>query len=121
MKWVGAAYMIYLAVSLIIAGIRKEGNTTKKSNIATFWNGMLMQAVSVKGWILAVSVFSIYIIPFTTRPLDLILWGLLFFAIMGVETTLWAFCGDRVEKLYRNHKLAYNICMAVPMVYTAIK
>ena len=121
MKWVGAAYMLYLAVSLVISGVRGGGDVTRKNNIATFWNGFLMQAVSVKGWILALSVFSIYIIPYTTRPLDLILRSALFFAIMGTETTLWAYCGDKLEKLYRRHRLAFNICMAVPMVYLAIK
>ena len=65
LKWLGALYMLYLAFGMVRSGLKPAGDD-QRSGEGSFQSGILLQALNVKSWAAALSIFSVYIIPFTT-------------------------------------------------------
>lgn len=71
LKWLGAAYMLYLAFCMVKSGVR-SGEDEEKSGEGTFRSGVLLQVLNVKSWVAALSIFSVYVIPFTTAVIAIL-------------------------------------------------
>ena len=56
LKWLGAAYMLYLAFCMVKSGVR-SGEDEEKSGEGTFRSGVLLQVLNVKSWVAALSIF----------------------------------------------------------------
>ena len=72
LKWLGAAYMLYLAFCMVKSGVQ-SGEDEEKSGEGTFRSGVLLQVLNVKSWVAALSIFSVYVIPFTTAVIAILL------------------------------------------------
>ena len=66
LKWLGALYMLYLAFGMVRSGLKPAADD-QRSGEGSFQSGILLQVLNVKSWVAALSIFSVYIIPFTAR------------------------------------------------------
>lgn len=119
LKWVGAAYLIYLAMKLIGAKFKKASIPKKPM---TIWEAALFQFINPKAWVKATTTATIFL-PAGTSPVGA---GLAIFtvclAVNIVSASTWAGFGVGIGKLLSNPRglRVFNYSMAVLLFGTAV-
>lgn len=118
MSYIGAAYILYLAYTIV----RDKPHEQKRHAIQqdTMLSAILFQFINPKGVIYGITLMTSYILPnYTSLPIIALF--ILFFAVIGLSSTsLWAFSGMVIQKVFQQHKRVVNIVMAVLLVYCAV-
>nr|MCI5499542.1 LysE family transporter [Clostridiales bacterium]MDY4172776.1 LysE family transporter [Evtepia sp.] len=112
MKYVGAAYILWLAVH--IAFSRPDRDSGEKS--ASFWKGFILQFVNIKIYLFGITALTSYVTNYSTA-----LWGLVFFelviATIGTIATLtWIGTGMVIQKTYLRYYKPINIILALTLL-----
>ncbi|MGA8009106.1 MAG: LysE family translocator [Thiomonas sp.] len=113
MRWIGAAYMLFLAWRIATAAPPDgSGPRDGSSRPMTFLGAAAFQWVNPKAWLMAISAFSTYV-PATSGMVAVLGAALLFGAINLPSVTAWAFGGSRLQRvlLVRHRAVAFNLLM----------
>lgn len=100
MKWLGAAYLLYMAWG--IANSTLETNSTvKKSGFAS---GVLVQILNPKSWVASLTVFSQFISPNESYLIQavIIISGMVITGVIGMA--MWAYFGTMLNQLIQSPK-----------------
>lgn len=120
LKWLGAAYMLYLAWVMGRSGFRPAKAEEERGGGAGFASGVLLQCLNMKSWISALTLFAVYVIPYSSGA-GVILWvSLAFVAIMAAASALWGLCGSAMRRLYEAYRKPFGLLMAASLVYCAL-
>lgn len=117
-RFVGAAYLLYLAIAIVWPKKNKPGEQTAKA--ATFSSGILMQCLNVKSWVFGLTYFTVYVTPFGTAFPTILIFSLLSVAVMVACTLCWALFGSAMKRFYARYGLIFNIVMAALLIYCAV-
>jgi threonine/homoserine/homoserine lactone efflux protein len=118
LKWVGAAYMLYLAWCIARSGPPDDATSPqRRSRPMTFWGAAAFQWVNPKAWVMAVGAFSTYV-PASSG------WGViagaavLFAAINLPSVGSWALFGSGLRQALQSRRtlVVFNHVMAVLLV-----
>lgn len=123
LKWLGAAYMLYLAFCMARSGFQKD-NGQEKSGENTYMAGVLLQCLNMKSWITALSIFSVYVMPYTTAFSAVVGVALVFALLILASSVIWCLFGQSIRRLYDRWRLPVSLLMAASLVFcawTAIK
>lgn len=120
MKYVGAAYILWLAVH--IAFSRPDGDSGEKS--ASFWKGFMLQFVNVKIYLFGITALTGYVTDYSRS-----LWVLVFFELViattgTIATSAWIGAGVAIQKVYLKFYRPINIILALTLlecVYSILK
>lgn len=112
MKYVGAAYILWLAIH--IAFSRPDGNCGEKS--ASFWKGFMLQFVNVKIYLFGITALTGYVTNYSTVLWVLILFELIIATIGTIATTAWIGAGAAIQKIYLQHYRPINIVLALTLL-----
>ena len=115
LKWLGAAYIIYLAVQIA----RDKPNSTS-FNISTFTKGFILVFINIKMILYALTVFGAYIISSTSEASVLILHALLLTALCVISNITWAMAGSILKNFISKHYRTFNMVMALILTYCAV-
>lgn len=119
LKWVGAAYMLYLAWTMLKSGLQK-GETAEKQGEATCSAGVLLQVLNMKSWISALSLFSVYVVPHTTALWAILAAACLMLALLILASLSWCLFGRAIKSVYERYRLSISAVMALSLVYCAV-
>lgn len=112
MKYIGAAYILWLAIHIAISKPEKDDN----SRSASYLKGFLLQFVNVKIYLFGMTALTGYITDYYTSLTALVL-AELFIATLGSFATLtWIGMGALIQKLYLKHYRIINILLALTLV-----
>ena len=120
LKWVGAAYMLYLGFVMAREGFRKDEEESPRAAASTFMGGIALQCLNVKSWVAALSIFSVYVIPHTTALSAIVLASAAFLLFVIVCSLAWFLFGRAIQRLYRRWKKPISLLMGASLVYCAI-
>ena len=98
LKWLGALYMLYLAFGMVRSGLKPAGDD-QRSGEGSFQSGILLQVLNVKSWVAALSIFSVYVIPFTTAVGAMLLAALAFTLFCALASLLWFGCRSEERRV----------------------
>ena len=118
MRWLGAAYLLYLAWRIGTATPPDPSrNETGPSRPMRFLGAVAFQWVNPKAWLMAVSAFSTYV-PVASGTLVLLGVVLLFGVINLPSITAWAWGGAHLQRWLqtRRRAVAFNLLMAALLV-----
>ena len=116
LKAIGAAYLVYLAVRMALKdGMGRSGEG------CTFIEGMLLQLVNVKVYLLALTAISSYIMPMVAGEGVKIALSSLIPLVCFVCGLVWAAGGVVISKLFSEHMKAINMILALSLVYCAAR
>lgn len=122
-KWIGAAYMLYLALHMLLEGFRarqeEQEDRAVDGGSSTYRSGILLQCLNVKSWVFALSLFSIYVVPYDTSFATMAAIGAVSTVVMIVCTVLWAAFGSAIRRVYRQHIRVFSVIMAASLVWCA--
>ena len=130
LKWLGAAYMAYLGIHILLAGIREtksggkdaaqDAPKTTEEGGSSYRDGVLLQLLNMKSWIYALSIFSIYVIPYTRSVWAILLWSLVSTGILIVSTLLWTIFGMAINRVYAKYRIPCDALMCASLLYCAL-
>lgn len=120
MKYIGAAYILWLAVHIALS--KPTTGTVEKS--ASFLKGFLLQFVNVKIYLFGITALTGYITEYSGS-----LWGLLLFEIIiatigTIATLTWIGMGVLIQRAYQKYYRVINIILALTLsecVYSMLK
>ncbi|MCM3590964.1 LysE family transporter [Brevibacillus borstelensis] len=121
MEWImtvlGAIYMVYLAIKLIISKQHENDNNGDQNSFIT---GMLLQFVNPKAILYGITIVSTFILPYHTSNLSLIGYSF-FLAVIGFMGTIsWSVFGSVFQRLLSKYRNQFQVVMALLLVFTAI-
>jgi cysteine/O-acetylserine efflux protein len=118
LRYVGAAYILYLAFVLLRASYTFSDQDLKPLGFA---QGLVLQILNPKLIVYAFTVFSGFLVPVTNNISLVMLIAIILAAISFVSTSVWATFGTAIKTYLHNPRLkaTVNILLALSLVYTA--
>lgn len=120
MKYVGAAYILWLAVHVAFGRPEDEG----ADRSASFWKGFMLQFVNVKIYLFGITALTGYVTNYSTSLSVLIFFELVIATIGSAATSAWIGAGMAIQKIYLRHYRLINVILAVTLlecVYSILK
>ena len=119
MKWLGAAYILFLAYLIIRnSSLREKSKLQFESNSIT--TGIIMQFINVKVILYGLTAFSTFILPYNNSLLSIAKWVIILTLISTSCNCCWALCGSLFQHIFEKYSEITNIIMASLLVYCAI-
>jgi threonine/homoserine/homoserine lactone efflux protein len=118
MDILGVAYMLYLAVKILMSSSTSHNGQSKSLN--TFTAGITMQFVNPKVILYGITVTSSFILPYYNDIGILLLFSIFFALIAFLSTSCWALFGSLFQKFLSKYNKLFNIVMALLLVYSAL-
>lgn len=120
MKYIGAAYILWLAIHIAIS--KPEIGSSDKS--ASFMKGFMLQFVNVKIYLFGITALTGYITDYSTAFGILLLFELFIATIGSVATLTWIGTGMLIQSFYIKHFRIINIILSLSLlecVYSILK
>lgn len=120
MKYVGAAYILWLTVHIAISKPTMEN--TEKS--AAFMKGFLLQFVNVKIYMFGVTALTGYVVEYYSSLPSLLSFGIAIATIGTIATSTWIGMGVLIQKFYMKHFRVINVILSLTLlecVYSMLK
>ncbi|MEY8427628.1 LysE family transporter [Lachnospiraceae bacterium 46-15] len=120
MKYVGAAYILWLAIHIAFGHPDEDGG----ERAASFWKGFMLQFVNVKIYLFGITALTGYVTNYNTSLSVLVFFELVIATIGTVATSAWIGIGLAIQKIYLRHYRLINIVLAVTLlecVYSILK
>ena len=122
LKWLGAAYMVYLAAHMVLAAFRDKNETEEElqEGESTYRSGILLQCLNMKSWVFALSVFSIYVVPHGLAMLPVAVCVAGTMAMLFVSFAAWGLFGSAFKRVYGKHKKGFSLLMGASLIWCAV-
>jgi len=113
LKYIGAAYLIYLAVVIAMSDATKPEESRVRGPM-TFWGAALFQWVNAKGWVMVMGTITAYA-AIARFPVNVALQSIISFVMAVGSTITWTLFGTALRPLLSSARAvrAFNIVMAV--------
>ena len=112
----GAAYILWLAFQIY----RESGAKVKSARLCTYWSGLVMQLTNAKMLLFDLTVFSLFVLPYSDRLIDMFpVAALLLLAGPGANL-LWLLAGDYLRHIFGKYQKQVDIVMALLLVLCAV-
>ncbi|MBR3627020.1 MAG: LysE family transporter [Bacteroidaceae bacterium] len=116
LKYLGAAYILWLAFQIY----RESGAKVKSARLCTYWSGLVMQLTNAKMLLFDLTVFSLFVLPYSDRLIDMFpVAALLLLAGPGANL-LWLLAGDYLRHIFGKYQKQIDIVMALLLVLCAV-
>ena len=120
MKYIGAAYILWLAVRIALS--KPTTGTVEKS--ASFLKGFLLQFVNVKIYLFGITALTGYVTEYSASLWVLLLFELIIATIGTTATLTWIGMGVLIQRAYQKYYRVINIILALTLsecVYSMLK
>ena len=111
MRYIGAAYILWLAVHIA----RSRPELSEETGNASFLKGFLLQFVNIKIYMFGITALIGYITPYRTDFAALLIAELVIATIGTIATTTWIGLGLLIQKFYLRHYRIINIILALTL------
>ncbi len=112
MKYIGAAYILWLAIHIAISKPGKAGD--EKS--ASFWKGFALQFVNVKIYLFGITALTGFITDYSRAFPVLFLFEMIIATVGTIATATWIGLGMMIQKFYEKYFRIINIIMALTLL-----
>ncbi len=120
MKYIGAAYILWLAVHIALS--KPITSTVEKS--ASFLKGFLLQFVNVKIYLFGITALTGYVTEYSAALWVLLLFEIIIATIGTIATLTWIGMGVLIQRAYQKYYRLINIILALTLsecVYSMLK
>lgn len=116
LRYVGAAYLLYLAWKIATSG-PISGDAARTRKPLSFWGAAAFQWVNPKAWVMAVGAITTYT-PAQGYVLNVIVIAALFALVNLPSVGIWVMFGSALRNLLQNPRwlMLFNVLMALLLV-----
>lgn len=118
MKYLGAAYIFYLAWQ---TWHRLPPSDQLQEKKPTWKMGFFLQMINVKIIIYGLTMFSAYILPYESSVPMLFVFALYLMILGALGNLIWAFAGNMLKRCYAGHYKVMNAVMALLLVWCSLR
>ena len=113
LKYLGAAYLIYLAAAIALSGPPKTGED-KRGGPMTFWGAAMFQWVNAKGWVMVIANITAYA-AIARFPWNIAMQTAISLVVGTASTVAWALFGSALRPVLTSVRAVrtFNIVMAL--------
>jgi len=115
LKYVGAAYILYLAWRIW----HRRGQTVEGGNNCSFWSGMMVQMTNAKMLLFDLTVFSTFVLPYSSRLSDLLEVGAWLLIAGPGGNFVWLMAGSYLRRFFTQYGRQVDVISAVALVLCA--
>ncbi|MCI8551752.1 MAG: LysE family transporter [Lawsonibacter sp.] len=115
LKYIGAAYILWLAVHIAIS--QPEQNSVDRA--ASFTKGFVLQFVNIKIYMFGITALTGFVVSYSTSFVVLLLFELIIATIGTIATCTWIGLGVLIQKLYSKYYRVVNIILALMLLECA--
>ena len=112
MKYIGAAYILFLAIHIAVSKLPEEDAQAS----ASFLKGFLLQFVNVKIYLFGITALTGYVTDYSTSFWVLCGFELVIATIGSIATMTWVGMGLLIQTWYRKYFRAINIVLALTLL-----
>lgn len=112
MKYIGAAYILWLAIHIAIS--KPSSESTEQS--ASFLKGFMLQFVNVKIYMFGVTALTGYVVSYMNSFPALLFFELIIATIGTIATCTWIGLGVLIQKFYLRHFRVINSILALTLL-----
>ncbi len=112
MKYIGAAYILWLAIHIALS--KPTTATVEKS--ASFLKGFMLQFVNVKIYLFGITALTGYITEYSASLWVLLLFEIIIATIGTIATLTWIGMGVLIQSAYQKYYRIINIILAVTLL-----
>ena len=129
LKWVGAAYMIYLGINMALSGFKAEKEKAAEASGAsnslaptesTYRAGIFLQLLNMKSWIAAISIFAVYVIPIDKSVGAILAADFVDFLFLTASSSVWGLFGSAIRSFVDKYRKPFGIVCGLSLIYCAI-
>lgn len=120
MKYIGAAYILWLAIHIALS----KPTTGDVEKSASFMKGFLLQFVNVKIYLFGITALTGYVTDYSASLWVLLLFEIIIATIGTIATLTWVGMGVLIRKAYQKYYRVINIVLALTLlecVYSILK
>ncbi len=120
MKYIGAAYILILAIHIAIS--KPKIDNSQKST--SFLKGFFLQFVNVKIYLFGITALTGFVIEYYKSFVALLVFELIIATIGSIATLIWIGLGILLKKIYLKYYLPINIILALLLlecIYSMLK
>ncbi len=120
MKYLGAAYILWLAIHIVIS----KPTTIAVEKSASFLQGFLLQFVNVKIYLFGITALTGYITDYSASLWVLLLFEIIIATIGTIATLTWVGMGVLIQSAYQKYYRIINMILALTLlecVYSMLK
>ena len=120
MKYIGAAYILWLAIHIALS--KPTTGTVEKS--ASFLKGFLLQFVNVKIYLFGITALTGYVTEYSAALWVLLLFEMIIATIGTIATLTWIGMGVLIQRVYQKYYRLINIILTLTLsecVYSMLK
>lgn len=120
MKWIGFAYLLYLAYRIATTRRMGEGGSTGRP--LSFVQAALFQWVNAKAWIMAVGAVSTYTTVGGDPVAETVVIALVFAIVATPSCAVWTLFGLGIRRFLQSPRAfaAFNVAMALLLVLSLL-
>lgn len=118
MKYIGAAYILYLAWQ---TAKRQPPSASVQEKEPSYVMGIFLQLVNVKIIIYGLTMFSSYILPYESSIPVLFFFAVYLMILGALGNLIWAFAGNILNRFYADHYKVMNAVMALLLIWCALR
>ena len=112
MKYIGAAYILWLAIHIAFS----KPSTENAEQSASFLKGFMLQFVNVKIYMFGVTALTGYVVGYMSSFPALLFFELVIATIGTIATCTWTGLGVLIQKFYLRHFRVINIILALTLL-----
>ena len=112
MKYIGAAYILWLAIHIAFS----KPSTENAEQSASFLKGFMLQFVNVKIYMFGVTALTGYVVEYMSSFPVLLFFELVIATIGTIATCTWIGLGVLIQKFYLRHFRVINIILALTLL-----
>ena len=116
LKYFGAAYILWLSWKIF----KSKGLAENDAKTCSFTSGMIVQLTNAKMILFDLTVFSIFVLPYSNRLVDLLVVSYILTIAGPMANLVWLLAGGWMRKWFTNFKKTTDTVMAVLLALCAI-
>lgn len=112
LKYIGAAYILWLAIHIAISKPKQENSEQS----ASFAKGFMLQFVNVKIYMFGITALTGFIVSYSSALTVLLFFEIVIASIGTIATCTWIGMGVLIQKYYLRHYRITNIILAMTLL-----
>ena len=119
-SFVGATYITYLAISLLIQAFKPLEEIRNNRTTGSFRTGLFVQLTNVKIMVFCLTAITTYMLPYHQDFPHLLILGLLLPLTGPICNMAWLFAGVLLQGLFKKHHRIFYTLMGLSLLSCAV-